>query len=90
MLERVAYCDALTLSPNRMLLADLLMQRLLKAIAEPICVPGVNAAVAVSIGVALNSQDAVELRQADMAMYAAKAAGKNRYQLSTVGRADGC
>ena len=69
-----------------------LLQRLLAAIGEPIAIPGVDAVVAASIGVALYPQDATEpdtlLRQADMAMYAAKAAGKNRYHLSSVGRTD--
>ena len=67
-----------------------LLQRLLTAIGEPIVIPGVDAVVAASIGVALYPNDAAEpdtlLRQADMAMYAAKAAGKNRYQLSAVGQ----
>ncbi|MBY0465094.1 MAG: diguanylate cyclase [Burkholderiales bacterium] len=70
-----------------------LLQRLLQAIGEPICIPGVEAVVGASIGVALYPTHATEpdtlLRQADMAMYAAKAAGKNRYHLSAVGQAGG-
>lgn len=66
-----------------------LLQRLMLAIGEPICIPGVDAVVGVSIGVAMYPDDATEpdtlLRQADMAMYAAKAAGKNRYHLSATG-----
>lgn len=66
-----------------------LLQRLMQAIGEPICIPGVDAVVGASIGVAIYPQDATEpdtlLRQADMAMYAAKSAGKNRYHLCVAG-----
>lgn len=64
-----------------------LLQRLIQAIGEPICIRGVDAVVSASIGVAMYPQDATEpdtlLRQADIAMYAAKAAGKNRFHLRT-------
>lgn len=64
-----------------------LLQRLIQAVGEPICIPGVDAVVSASVGVAMCPHDATEpdtlLRQADMAMYAAKSAGKNRYQLYT-------
>ncbi len=66
-----------------------LLHRLMQAIGEPICIPGVDAVVGASIGVAMYPDDATEpdtlMRQADMAMYAAKAAGKHRYHLSATG-----
>lgn len=62
-----------------------LLQRLIQAIGEPISIHGVDAVVSASVGVAMYPGDATEpdtlLRLADMAMYAAKAAGKNRFHL---------
>jgi EAL domain-containing protein (putative c-di-GMP-specific phosphodiesterase class I) len=59
--------------------------RLLAALRLPFLVGGIRLPVAVSIGVAQRvpeTGDAAELlRQADFAMYMAKGAGKNRYQL---------
>jgi diguanylate cyclase (GGDEF)-like protein/PAS domain S-box-containing protein len=61
------------------------LERLLKAAAEPITVDDSILQVSVSIGVTLYPQDAASADQlilhADQAMYIAKQAGKNRYHL---------
>ncbi len=67
------------------------IRRLLDAIAEPVNIDGAVLEVSASIGVAFYPQqenlDADQLlRQADQAMYHAKQAGKNRYQLFDVER----
>ncbi len=65
---------------------ELLLQRLLEAVAEPIAFGEHKLQLSVSIGVALYPQvqdislDQL-MHQADMAMYRAKEAGKNRYSL---------
>jgi diguanylate cyclase (GGDEF)-like protein/PAS domain S-box-containing protein len=62
-----------------------LLDRLLAAAAEPVLINGNPLQVSASIGVALYPQDGEHadqlMRHADQAMYAAKQAGKNRYQL---------
>lgn len=62
-----------------------LLERLLAAAAEPVVINNSSLQVSASIGVALFPQDGEHseqlLRHADQAMYAAKQAGKNRYQL---------
>ncbi|MFT7129359.1 MAG: diguanylate cyclase (GGDEF)-like protein/PAS domain S-box-containing protein [Gammaproteobacteria bacterium] len=61
------------------------LERLLKAAAEPVTVGDRLMQVSASIGVALYPQDGVDadqlIRHADQAMYIAKQAGKNRYHL---------
>jgi diguanylate cyclase (GGDEF)-like protein/PAS domain S-box-containing protein len=64
----------------------LLTQRLLAAVAQPVLVAGCELKVSASIGLTLFPQpddvDAEQLlRQADLAMYQAKLAGKNRYHV---------
>jgi diguanylate cyclase (GGDEF)-like protein len=60
-------------------------ERILEALRPPFVVGGTRLNVAVSIGVARRRPDTSDpaelLRQADFAMYMAKGAGKNRYQL---------
>ena len=62
-----------------------LLERLLKAAAEPVNVGDIVMQVSASIGVTLYPQDGVDadklMRHADQAMYVAKLAGKNRYHL---------
>jgi|GEM_PF-1001833 len=63
-----------------------ILERLLLAVATPVRIDKIEAAVTVSIGLTLYPQqqevDADQLlRQADQAMYAAKQSGKNRYHL---------
>jgi diguanylate cyclase (GGDEF)-like protein/PAS domain S-box-containing protein len=62
-----------------------LLERLLKAAADPITLGDAVINVSASIGVTLYPQDAADadqlMRHADQAMYIAKLAGKNRYQL---------
>ncbi len=65
---------------------DPLIQRLLHAAADPVVIDGVEAQVSASIGVCVchpeGDADADQIiRQADHAMYAAKLAGKNRYEV---------
>jgi diguanylate cyclase (GGDEF)-like protein len=62
-----------------------ILERLLKAVAEPITSNNIVMQVSASIGVTLYPQDASGLdqliRHADQAMHVAKQAGKNRYRL---------
>ncbi|MGZ5001176.1 MAG: diguanylate cyclase domain-containing protein, partial [Methylomonas sp.] len=62
-----------------------MLDRLLKAISQPMDILGNQCSVGASIGVTLFpvcSRDSdTLLRQADQAMYAAKKAGKNQYKL---------
>ncbi len=62
-----------------------LAERLVKAVARPFYVAGVEAHVGASIGIATYPQDARAadqlLARADMALYAAKAAGRGRWLL---------
>jgi diguanylate cyclase (GGDEF)-like protein/PAS domain S-box-containing protein len=67
------------------------LERLLRAAAEPVRVNGLELSVSASIGVVFYPQrEAIEAdqlqRQADQAMYQAKQAGKNRYHLFDVER----
>ncbi|UTH73383.1 PAS domain S-box protein [Chromobacterium sp. IIBBL 290-4] len=63
----------------------LVLDRILDAVASPVQLGSKMVAVTASIGVSLYPQDNVDpdtlLRHADQAMYVAKNAGKNRYQL---------
>ncbi len=64
---------------------DILADRLTTALREPVVLgePGRSFSTTVSIGVAVGPYDAADdlLRDADLALYAAKAAGKDRYAL---------
>ncbi len=65
---------------------DPLLHRLLHAAADPVSIEGVQVQVSASIGVCVcypdGDADADQIiRQADHAMYAAKLAGKNRYEV---------
>jgi diguanylate cyclase (GGDEF)-like protein/PAS domain S-box-containing protein len=61
------------------------LQRLLKAAADPVILADTSMQVSASIGVTLYPQDGADAEQlmghADQAMYSAKQAGKNRYHL---------
>ena len=63
----------------------LILDRLLTAIGDPVSANGVQITISASIGVTLYPEDNGDpdtlLRHADQAMYQAKEAGKNRYQL---------
>ncbi|MBB2485151.1 EAL domain-containing protein [Mitsuaria sp. WAJ17] len=63
----------------------LVLERLLQVVQQPICIEGLELRVTVSIGVSLYPHDNADadtlMRHADQAMYLAKEAGKNRYQL---------
>ena len=65
-----------------------IIERLLGACAESMVVRDISMHVSASIGIALYPQDGTDaeqlLRHADQAMYLAKGAGKNRYQLYDV------
>ena len=60
------------------------LERLLKAVAQPVTIGDAVTQVSASIGVAFYPQDGVDadqlMRRADQAMYGAKQAGKNGYQ----------
>ncbi len=64
------------------------LQRLLKAAADPVALGDAELQVSASVGVTLYPQDGAGadqlLRHADQAMYQAKQAGKNRYHLFDV------
>jgi diguanylate cyclase (GGDEF)-like protein/PAS domain S-box-containing protein len=58
--------------------------RIVESLQEPLDLPGADARVAASVGIAFSSaDDGVEelMRNADVAMYAAKSAGKGRYMV---------
>jgi diguanylate cyclase (GGDEF)-like protein len=61
------------------------LERLLKAAADPVILDGEKMQVSASIGVTLYPQDGSDadqlMRHADQAMYVAKQEGKNRYRL---------
>ncbi len=62
-----------------------LAERLARAVAVPFRLDGIDVSVSVSIGIVLASDTYVRaedlLRDADAAMFRAKAAGRNRYEL---------
>ncbi len=66
-----------------------LLERLFDAMLAPVELRGVSFALRMSVGIALHPDDGsdaeVLLRQADTAMYAAKAEGKNRFAFFTPG-----
>src|SRR5438105_1734979 len=66
-------------------------ERLLDRLAEPIRIAGHELAVGASIGIAIHPggppQSADRIRHADLAMYAAKEAGRGRYEVFCVGMA---
>ena len=63
----------------------LILDRLMAAIGESVSASGIQISISASIGVTLYPEDDEDpdtlLRHADQAMYQAKEAGKNRYQL---------
>lgn len=63
------------------------MQRILTSVAEPCEIHGLNYLVTCSIGISVYPDDGVEpsvlLKNADSAMYEAKKAGRNNYQVYT-------
>jgi diguanylate cyclase (GGDEF)-like protein/PAS domain S-box-containing protein len=70
--------------------AELVASKILQAIARPFDIGGNERSIGVSIGIALFPRDghdgSVLVKKADMAMYRAKRAGKNRYVLFAEGR----
>jgi len=80
--EFVILCGSLHASDDARLLAD----RIVQAIGAPIEADGEIFHVRASLGIAIASDGLVEadeiVREADMAMYAAKRAGGNRYRLA--------
>lgn len=67
-----------------------MLVRLLQSASAPVRLPGATLQVSASIGVTLYPEDASDaeqlLRHADQAMYQAKQAGRNRYQVFDVHR----
>ncbi|WP_235564093.1 putative bifunctional diguanylate cyclase/phosphodiesterase [Arthrobacter sp. Soil763] len=63
--------------------ADAAAERIVESLKAPVWIDGTMLRPSLSLGLASISEDAVDaselLRRADIAMYAAKAAGKNRY-----------
>ncbi|MDP5291896.1 diguanylate cyclase [Oceanimonas sp. CHS3-5] len=63
---------------------DEVMERLLAAASAPVDIAGIRVRVSASLGLAVYPKDGVDadklMRRADLAMYAAKQAGKNRWQ----------
>lgn len=71
--------------PSHVAAAEALSQQVVDTFAEPVPIAGVEALIGASVGVIFTndtSVDAAELmRQADIALYQAKANGRGRYQL---------
>jgi diguanylate cyclase (GGDEF)-like protein/PAS domain S-box-containing protein len=67
--------------------ATLVAQKILDAIKQPVAIGGMTVDVTASIGIALYPDDGAEaeslLKNADSALYRAKDAGRNAYQLCT-------
>ena len=65
--------------------AETLAERIIATVASPMLICGMEMRVGASIGIAQCAMQSVEpallLRQADIAMYAAKQAGKNAYRV---------
>ena len=63
--------------------ADAAAAKIVESLKLPVCIDGTMLRPSLSLGLASISEDAIDaselLRRADIAMYAAKAAGKNRY-----------
>ena len=78
---------AILLGPAKPEEAELVGRRILAALREPIALPGRHAAVHASIGIALAGEDTPDadtlLRNADVAMYSAKAEGKRQVAFYT-------
>jgi diguanylate cyclase (GGDEF)-like protein/PAS domain S-box-containing protein len=72
--------------------SEQVLERLLKAAAEPVILGDAVIQVSVSIGVTFYPQDGVNedklMRHSDQAMYVAKLAGKNRYHLFDIAQDD--
>lgn len=68
--------------------AEVLARRLVAALSEPVQLDGVLVEVSTSVGVALAPEDGQDpqalLQCADLALYAAKAAGRNTYRFFSV------
>jgi diguanylate cyclase (GGDEF)-like protein/PAS domain S-box-containing protein len=67
--------------------AAIVAQKVLQSIAEPMEIQGKRLFATASIGITISPQDGLDaetlLRNADTAMYRAKAEGRNTYQMST-------
>jgi len=67
---------------------EALAERILEVVARPLTLPDGEAAIGASIGVAdsrLGGDAESIIRDADLAMYRAKDAGRGRYEWATVG-----
>lgn len=70
----------------------LVAQRLMDSLAQPFDIAGQQISIGVSVGIALYPQDATDpellLQASDVALYAAKAAGRGAWRLYDAGMAD--
>jgi diguanylate cyclase (GGDEF)-like protein/PAS domain S-box-containing protein len=75
----------LLLDFNNVKECEVALRRILDVIARPVAAGGKEETITASVGVSLYSGEEVDpdtlLRQADQAMYGAKQAGRNRYQM---------
>jgi diguanylate cyclase (GGDEF)-like protein len=80
-IQTSSYCTSSRQPDDAAVLAD----RLIAAIAEPYDLEGKQVMIATSVGIALAPRDGTGaddlIRRADLALYAAKAAGRGRYRL---------